>query len=195
MPELSDWDSFYVIVGSSAGALIGLQFVVMTLIAERPPIRAEEAGAAFATPTIVHFSAVLLLSALLRAPWGTISMPAALWGLMGLVGVVYVAIVAGRMRRQSSYRPAAEDWIFHVLLPCATYALLLASALAARTHAREAMFGVGAAALLLLFTGIHNAWDAVAYHVLVNSPESAAPPEHSPPARTNSSRRGAGRRR
>jgi hypothetical protein len=30
---------------------------------------------------------------------------------------------------------------------------------------REALFGVGAAALLLLFIGIHNAWDAVFYHV------------------------------
>jgi hypothetical protein len=61
-----------VIVGSAAGALIGLQFVVMTLIAERPPLRAAEAGAAFATPTIVHFGAALLLSALLRAPWPTV---------------------------------------------------------------------------------------------------------------------------
>jgi hypothetical protein len=50
MPELAAWDSFYVIVGSAAGALIGLQFVVMTLIAERPSIRTAEAGAAFATP-------------------------------------------------------------------------------------------------------------------------------------------------
>jgi hypothetical protein len=32
---MSSWENFYVIVGSSAGALIGLQFVVMTLIAER----------------------------------------------------------------------------------------------------------------------------------------------------------------
>src|SRR5277367_5969511 len=77
MPVLSAWDSFYVIVGPSAGALIGLQFVVMTLIAERPPVQAAEASAAFATPTIVHFSLVLLLSALLRAPWDTIA-PAAL---------------------------------------------------------------------------------------------------------------------
>jgi hypothetical protein len=34
--ELAEWNSFYVIVGSSAGALIGLQFVVMALIAETP---------------------------------------------------------------------------------------------------------------------------------------------------------------
>jgi hypothetical protein len=30
---------------------------------------------------------------------------------------------------------------------------------------REALFGVAAASLLLLFIGIHNAWDAVSYHV------------------------------
>ena len=63
MSELAKWDSFYVIVGTAAGALIGLQFVVMTLIADRPPTPA--AGAAFATPTIVHFGTALLLSALL----------------------------------------------------------------------------------------------------------------------------------
>ena len=53
MSEFAKWDTFYVIVGSAAGALIGLQFVVMILIAERPPLRAAEAGAAFGTPTIV----------------------------------------------------------------------------------------------------------------------------------------------
>jgi hypothetical protein len=32
------------------------------------------------------------------------------------------------------------------------------------------MFAVAAAALLLLFVGIHNAWDAVTYHVFVLTP-------------------------
>jgi len=36
MSAFSEWESFYVIVGSSAGALIGLQFVVLTLLADRP---------------------------------------------------------------------------------------------------------------------------------------------------------------
>jgi len=31
-----------------------------------------------------------------------------------------------------------------------------------------ALFVVGGAALVLLFIGIHNAWDAVSYHVFVN---------------------------
>src|SRR6266508_6583251 len=168
MSELTEWDSFYVIVGSAAGALIGLQFVVVTLIAERPPLRAAEAGAAFATPTIVYFGTALLLSALLHAPWQAITPATALWGLMGLGGVAYVVIVARRMRVQTTYKPEFEDWLFHALLPLAAYALLALSAFAALFHTREALFGVGAAALLLLFIGIHNAWDSVAYHVFVN---------------------------
>jgi hypothetical protein len=117
MSELATWDSFYVIVGSAAGALIGLQFVVVTLIAERPELRVAEAGAAFVTPTIVHFGSVLLLSALLRVPWRSIVPAAALWALMGFSGVAYAVTVARRMRKQGVYQPEFEDWLFHVLLP------------------------------------------------------------------------------
>ncbi|HEY2529900.1 MAG TPA: hypothetical protein VGJ20_18510 [Xanthobacteraceae bacterium] len=174
MPELAAWDSFYVIVGSAAGALIGLQFVVMTLIAERPPLRAAEAGAAFATPTIVHFGAALLLAALLRAPWPTITPAAVLWGLIGLSGAAYTVIVARRVRVQTVYPPDFEDWLLHILLPLVAYAVLALSALAARAYTREVLFGVGAATLLLLFIGIHNAWDAIAYHVFVSRRDGKA---------------------
>src|SRR5206468_12567478 len=113
MSEFAEWDSFYVIVGSAAGALIGLQFVVLTLVAERPPLRAAEAGAAFATPTIVHFCTALLLSALLSAPWQAITIAAALWGLTGLGGVAYAVVVVRLVRAQTVYRPDFEDWLFH----------------------------------------------------------------------------------
>jgi hypothetical protein len=168
MSELAEWESFYLIVGSAAGALIGLQFVVLTLIAEKPHLASPEAGAAFATPTIVHFGTVLLLSAVLRIPWHAIGAFAAVWGLVGLSGIAYGVIVARRMRTQGAYQPVLEDWLCHFVLPVAAYALLALSALAAPSHAREALLGVGAAALLLLFIGIHNAWDAVAYQVLVS---------------------------
>jgi hypothetical protein len=168
MSELIEWNSFYVIVGSSAGALIGLQFVVLTLIAERPPLRAAEVGAAFSTPSVVHFGVVLLLSAAVSAPWHAIGAVAVFWGLVGLSGTVYAVVVAGRMRVQTVYRPVFEDWLFHVLLPLAAYAMLAVSAYVARSHARPALFLLGPATLLLLFVGIHNAWDAVTYHLLKN---------------------------
>jgi hypothetical protein len=165
---MNGWENFYVIVGSSAGALIGLQFVVLTLIAGRSVARGEaQAGDAFSTPSVVHFGVVLLLSAIICAPWDGISAVAVLWGLVGIIGIVYVAIVARRMRAQTVYKPVFEDWLFHVLLPLAAYAILAGSAFAARSSARTAMFLVGAAALLLLFVGIHNAWDTVMHLAFV----------------------------
>src|SRR3569832_1453061 len=167
MSALSEWDSFYVIVGSAAGALIGLQFVVMTLIADRPSPGMAEAGRAFATPTVVHFSASLLVAALIQVPWPEPIF--AIWaaGAVGLCGLVYMALPVQRMRRQRAYQMDWEDRTFHVLLPFLAYILLLGSGLLSFTHPDVSLFGVGAAALLLLFIGIHNSWDAVAYQVYV----------------------------
>jgi hypothetical protein len=172
MPELAKWDGFYVIVGSAAGALIGLQFVVLTLIAERPPVGVEQASAAFGSPTVVHFGVVLFLSAVLHAPWQTITAAAIIWGILGFGGVVYAVMVMQRMRTQVAYSPVFEDWLFHVILPSLAYAALALSSLAAFSHERFALFCVGGSALLLLFIGIHNAWDSVSYHVLVNLPKT-----------------------
>jgi hypothetical protein len=168
MTALNGWENFYVIVGSSAGALIGLQFVVITLIAEMPIRGAAQASGAFSTPSVVHFGIVLLLSAIVSAPWNGIAIVAFLWGLVGFGGVVYSIIVARRMRRQTGYQPVFEDWLFYVLLPCVAYVVLAISAYASRSYARPALFLAGAAALLLLlFIGIRNAWDTVTYHVFV----------------------------
>jgi hypothetical protein len=82
---------------------------------------------------------------------------------MGLGGVVYAGIVV--RRRQEAYRPVFEDWLFHIVLPLVAYATLAGSSLAAPSHVRGAVFGVAAASLLLLFVGMHNTWDAAAYHM------------------------------
>lgn len=168
MAELAHWDSFYLIVGSAAGALIGLQFVVLTLVAERPPEGdAELAGAAFASPTIVHFCAALLISAVIRMPWHTIHALAVTWGVVGFFGIAYSAITASRLRNQVGYKPDLEDWVSHAVMPITGYGALAVSAFVATTYEDDALFAVGAAVLLLLFTGIHNAWDSIAYHVFV----------------------------
>ena len=74
MTALAVWQNFYVIVGSSAGALIGLQFVVMSLITNMPAARVDvQDGGAFATPTVIPFGAVLGLSGILCAPWDGIA--------------------------------------------------------------------------------------------------------------------------
>jgi len=91
-----------------------------------------------------------------------------LCGIIGVAGIAYALLTARRMRTQTVYEPDLEDRLFHFLLPFAAYVVLTGSAIAAFSHEREALFGVGGGTLLLLFCGIHNAWDATAYHVLVS---------------------------
>jgi hypothetical protein len=114
---------------------------------------------------VVHFELVLLLSALICIPWQGLGAVSILWGLIGVFGILYSIVVARRMRLQTVYKPVFEDWLFHLLLPMAAYAGLVAAACVASSHERAALFFIAAAALLLLFIGIHNAWDAVTYHV------------------------------
>jgi hypothetical protein len=184
MPDLAEWDTFYVIVGGSAGALIGLQFVVLTLIADRPRPAQAETGAAFLTPNIMHFCAALFLSALVRAPWETLTGPAAIWCATGVLGLGYVAVVIRRILTQSGYKPEAEDWLFHVALPLLAYGLLAASPLVAFAHGRETLFGVAAATLVLLFIGIHNAWDSVTYSTFVLNAAQPEPDKAGPDSAT-----------
>ncbi|HEV2826919.1 MAG TPA: hypothetical protein VGW76_04895 [Pyrinomonadaceae bacterium] len=160
---LAAWETFYVIIGSSGAALTGLQFVVIALVAESPRRATTREIEAFGTPTTIHFCAVLLLSAILSAPWQGLSRVAFALGACGLTGVIYGLIVIRRARRQTTYRPVLEDWIWHSVLPLISYALLLVAAIVLSKYPRRVLFIIAATALLLLFIGIHNAWDTVTY--------------------------------
>jgi hypothetical protein len=176
LSPLRTWESFYVIVGSSAAALTGLQFVVVALRAGSRKRSSYVQIAAFGTPTIVHFCAVLLVSATLTAPWGALSSASLVLGSCGAAGVGYVLIVLGRARRQTGYRPVFEDWLFHAMLPLLAYGVLLIAAIEVPRHPASALFWIAGAVLLLLFIGIHNAWDTVTY-IAVEHIQPAEKPE------------------
>ena len=166
---LSAWENFYVIVGSSAGALTGLQFVVMALIAEgRVPGGMREIRA-FGSPTIVHFCASLLISALLSAPWRTLSSAGLALAACGTAGVIYAIQVIRHARLSTAYKPDAEDWIWYVVGPLVLYSAWTASAVLLAWNHTSALFAIGAVALLLLLLGIHNAWDSVTYIAIEHS--------------------------
>jgi hypothetical protein len=166
MSQLSAWANFYVVMGTAAGALVGLTFVVISLVAGRagqavrPGLSSGGLGA-YNTPTVVHFTAVLLTGATLSAPWPELAPVAILLGLGGLGGAAYVVVVARRLARWEVYAPVAEDWGFHAVLPLAAYAALVVAALLLLDSPTPALFVVGGALLLLVIVGIHNAWDLV----------------------------------
>ena len=162
---LAGWESFYVIIGSAAAALTGLQFVVIALVAEMNRGTAET-NRAFGTPTIVHFCIVLLTAGVLSAPWPSLSPVAIILGMCGAGALVYAALIIRAVRRQTDYEPVLDDWVWHFTLPPLAYAALLVAALLLLTDSTLSLFVVGGVVLLLLFIGIHNAWDSVTYIAL-----------------------------
>jgi len=179
---LHAWDSFYVIMGSSAAALTGLMFVVVSLMPEAGArLRArQQTISAFATPTVMHLCAALLVAAILTAPWRAMGSTGVAITATGLGGMIYGAIVLRRVRGQDDYKPVAEDWTWHVFLPLVAYAVLLAAGLFLAAHPRGALFGTGGATLMLLFIGIHNAWDTVMYITITGLPEPETRPAKAP---------------
>jgi hypothetical protein len=169
--QLSAWESFYVIVGSSGGALTGLQFVVIALIAETRQRATFREIDAFGTPTVVHFCTVLLMSAILSAPWPVLTGASFLLAVTGATGIGYVIIVTRRAQRQTRYKPVLEDWIWHVAIPFVCYTVLVLAAIALVRYTTTALFIIAAVALILLFAGIHNSWDTVTYVVVQRDEE------------------------
>lgn len=181
------WANFYVIVGGAAAALTGLQFVVIVLGAELSKVASEHTASVFGTPNIVHFSAALLNSAILSAPWKRPASAATAIALFASAGLIYTLLVLRRARVEKDYVPVGEDWVWHVILPMLSYALLLVSGIFIARAPGPALFGVGAVSLLLLFIGIHNAWDSVLYIAtssrrLREEGEQAGQPPDPPPA-------------
>jgi hypothetical protein len=187
---LESWANFYLITGSAAAALTGLQFVVQTLLASETirPITGDPEGgiSAFGTPTVVHFSLALVLSAILCAPWTEYGLLRLILAGLGTGALAYAVVVLRRARQQESYSPTAEDWIWHFVLPAAAYASVILSALIVHRGAESTLFLLAAATLLLLCVGIHNAWDTVTY-LMITAFRAKQSQSESPPTPPDSS--------
>jgi hypothetical protein len=179
---LKEWENFYVIVGSSAGALTGLQFVVLTLITEFVALRGSaDTLSAFGSPNVVHFCVALLVSAILSSPWHGLGPAGFSVTVCGVGGLLYCLAVLRRARNQSDYKPVLEDWVWHTILPILAYAILVGGGFELGRAVTGMLFPIGGALLLLIFIGIHNAWDTVTYVTLERTRELRANANGSPP--------------
>ncbi|HEY2824422.1 MAG TPA: hypothetical protein VGI83_02655 [Gemmatimonadales bacterium] len=171
VPILVAWESFYVIIGSSAAALTGLMFIAITLMGEaRGRVPGIDLGVvAFNSPTVVHFCMAFLVSALLSAPWSQLSHTAIALDAAGAGGLIYGFVVLRRMLRmgkETEYELVMEDWIWHIVFPFVAYAMIVVAAVCLERWTELSLFAVAAATLVLLFSCIHNAWDIVTYVTL-----------------------------
>jgi divalent metal cation (Fe/Co/Zn/Cd) transporter len=149
-------------------------------------LRSDSSTRAFATPTIVHFCAVLFVAASLSAPWPELASAGIALGACGVAGVVFMVVIVLHAWRRTDYVPVLEDWIWHAALPLIAYAVLLVAAVFLPSYPLLSLFVVGGVALLLLFVGIHNAWDSVIYIALQRRQR---PEERDTSARSGRSRR------
>jgi len=109
---ISAWENFYVIIGSSGAALIGMQFVVMTLIADARSRPSADSISSFGTPTVVHLTGTLLVAAIMSVPWPTLFPASIALAVCGLGGFAYSVTVVRRARRQTYYKPRWDDWVW-----------------------------------------------------------------------------------
>jgi len=167
--QLTAWENFYVIVGSSAAALTGLQFVVIALIAQSRTRATGGDIAAFGSPTVVHFCVALFVAASMSAPWPSLVSAGITIAGCGFVGASYAVVVMRRAHGQARYKPVFEDWLWHVILPLLAYIAVLAAGIMLHRVPAPSLFVIGAVTLLLVYIGIHNAWDTVTW-VTLNQP-------------------------
>src|SRR5947209_15216126 len=95
---------FFVIVGSSAGALTGLQFVVVTLVTQTRAAGNMRDIYAFGTPTVIHFCTALLISAVMSAPWQMLASLGLCLGAFGVAGMAYSLRIIWHARK-AAYKP------------------------------------------------------------------------------------------
>jgi hypothetical protein len=164
---LHAWENFYVIVGSSAAALTGLTFIVITIAADRrdtsPGLRLKGLRA-FITPTVVYFGTALWLSALMAVPGHTATSLSVCVSVTGVLGIIYcIQVIYWMFAVFSDYKPFLSDWIWNGFLPPAAFVFLTVAGFLGTGHTTLLLYAVGGVTLLLLFVGIHNAWDVVAW--------------------------------
>lgn len=169
---LSNWQNFYVIVGSAAGALTGLQFVVITLIARTRAVGNVHEIRAFGSPTVVHFSTALLISALMAIPWETLVPLGICFGVCGAAGVLY-SLTSIWHARKAAYNPDLEDWVWYAAVPLLAHLAIIATAVLLCWNTNWSLFTVAADALLFILLGIHNSWDTLTYITINETQDSS----------------------
>jgi hypothetical protein len=156
---LHEWSDFYLLLGTASGAFVALLFVAISVGVGFFTDHNIGGTRTFTSPVIVHFSAVLFVSALAMAPTHVPWLFVGVLGLTGIVGAgVGVLITVNIIRFENKSGITLFDHFAHGAIPLFAYTVLVFDA---------ALFALKwpwapellAAALLLLLINIRNTWD------------------------------------
>ncbi len=168
------WGEFYLLAGSAAAVLIGLIFVVVTLMQDRPRSSVLTGSKLYMGPVVLNVSFALVLSAAALVPgmsakcFAVISSGVSVWGL-----VRGVQCIAGITALTGENKPHWSDVWFYGVIPTLLYVLLALASHAIWTGQPGATYGIAAVITALLLVTIRNEWDLVTW--LTPRPDS--PPD------------------
>ena len=158
------WSEYFFMIGSSAAALIGLMFVVVTLTAGRGRDETERGKHLYTSPIVWHLAAVLVLSGGAIAPAVTPRIYGLASGALALLGIAIGARSAvGIARRPGAPEAAGFDMFWYGVAPLLLYVGLGTVAVGILEGASWGAAGVAADLMALLLVSIHAEWDLVTY--------------------------------
>lgn len=158
------WDSFYLLLGGASGGLIGLVFIVVTLIRGVDARTNLRNASVFMSPNVFNLAVVLVLSALATAP----HVPASAFGVLIAAAALAGAVCCGRVvwmlgpTRAITASHWTDIWAYGVM-PLAAYAVVGAAAAAVWLAPDWAARVLAAGLVALLLSAIRNAWDLVTW--------------------------------
>jgi hypothetical protein len=158
------WSEFYMMAGSAAAVLIGLIFVVVTLMQDRSRSSVLAGSKLYMGPVLLHVAFVLALSAAALTPGISARWTAGVAGVIAIWGLVRAGQSAiGIYRLRDEYEAHWTDVWFYGVAPGAIFAALALVA-AGFWGARDwAAYGLAVVITALLLLTVRNEWDLVTW--------------------------------
>jgi hypothetical protein len=172
------WENYFLMIGSAAGALIGLMFVVVTLTAGRGRSETERGKHLYTSPIVWHLAVILVLSGAAMAPSITANIFGFVAGALALLGIgMGIRSTVGIYRHPGAPDAAVFDTFWYGIAPTAAYIGLGDGALAIHHRASWAVTAIAVDLMILLLVSIHAEWDLVTYLApIAGRSDSANPP-------------------
>jgi len=158
------WGEFYLLAGSAAAVLIGLIFVVMTLMQDRPRSSVLTGSRLYMGPVVLHVSFVLALSAAALTPGITPRAFAGVAGAVAVWGLVRgVQSILGIQALKDEDSPHWSDAWCYGVIPTGLSLALAAVAVGFWNGQAWAVHGLAVVVTLVLLASIRNEWDLVTW--------------------------------
>jgi hypothetical protein len=170
------WSDFYLMAGGAAAVLIGLIFVVISLMSDRPRSSVLAGSRLYMGPIVLGVSFVLAISAAALAPGISRQEFAAITTLIAAWGLARGVASAIGIQRLGSEVHWTDIW-FYGLLPIMLYLAIGLVALALWMDWHWAQLGLGGSIMLSLLLAIRNEWDLITWIV----PKSGDVPDFDKP--------------